>query len=241
MAIPSISKMHIPFLLFLKEENKAIHMKNVVDKLGEKFNVSDDELKITNPTSGDKKFSNRVNWARHDLFLAEWIESPQKGYVHITDNGLKILAASLPEKTGKEFFRQSPAYREYEERQRLKKETQEHDDSPEEEKTPDDRIDDALEEIEARLKQELREQILKLEDNGKQFEKFVLKFLKAMNYGVEQKHLGQTGDHGVDGVVEQDRLGLDPVYIQAKQQQINDTVGESVVRNFIGALDGKKS
>ena len=244
MAIPKVYDLTLPFLKHIASE-KEFHVSELTQALGEKFSLTDEELQERHK-SGERIFRNRILWASGHLKWAELAEATRWGHVRITPEGKKLLS-SPPHKIDYQFLKHHPVYAENTARSKIKDESSEHkkelehDDSLEEEKPPQDRIDKALEEIQTNLRQELLERILKLEENGKQFEKFVLKFLKAMNYGVEQRHLGQTGDHGVDGVVEQDRLGLDPVYIQAKQQQISNTIGESVVRDFIGALDGKKA
>ena len=244
MAIPRDYDLTLPFLKHISS-GEEFHVREIIRALSKEFPLTDEELQEKHK-SGERIFENYVRWAGTYLKWAEFVEATRWGYVRITSEGIKLLSKP-PSKIDYQFLKNHPVYAKNTIRGKRKetstehKEELEHDDSLEEETPPEKRIDKALEEIETSLRQELLERILKLEENGKQFEKFVLKFLKAMDYGVEQRHLGQTGDHGVDGVVEQDRLGLDPVYIQAKQQQINDHVGEGVVRNFIGALDGKNA
>ena len=246
MAIPSVAIISIPFLRLLKKESKEIHMNDVIDKLAKEFDLSEDDL-IETTLRGRKKFRHRIRWGRHRLLKAGWIESPQRGYVCITEDGLRFLeTGNLPEKTNTAFWMQSEKYRKYEEWRRRKNEMAQTDeeDSQNEDETPDERIDEANKQIQRQLKEaenQLKEKLLErtLDLTPEEFEKFVLKLLKAMDYGVSQEHLGKPHDNGVDGVIYQDHLGFDCIYVQAKRYQPSNSISVGDIQRFAGSLGGQ--
>ncbi len=239
MAIPSISEIHIPFLLLLKKESKEIHMQDVAEKLAKELNLNDDDLRET-ILSGPKKFPHRIGWARHALSVAGWIVYLPNRHVCITDDGLKILeAGDLPKRTNKAFFRRSKKFKEYEEKIKLRKKSSQETESAslDEDATPEELIEAA----QNRQESALLDGIITKVHNIKpvEFENLILKLLVAMGYGFGEdssKPLGRSGDGGVDGVIEQDALGLDRVYIQAKRYK-DITIGPEAIQAFSGSLN----
>ena len=240
MAIPKEYDLTLPLLRLL--ENGEDHlMANLVESLGKEFNLTYDDLREKHK-SGILKFENRVWFARNSLKQANLIESRKRSHISITAIGQKVLE-NPQEKLTYQTLLSFPQYKEYINKPKNKREGGqkkiEKIKISESESSPQEMIDVAYQMIETELKENLLEQILNL--TPEKFEYFVLELLKSMDYGVEQKHLGQTGDHGVDGVINQDYLGLDRIYVQAKRYQYDSSIGASEIRNLAGGLGRQRA
>ena len=205
------------------------------------FHLSPEQRSELLPGGSQKRFHNRVYWAAAHLRAAGLVQSPSRGLLRITDAGKAVLAAP-PDKITISFLKQFPCYAEFKSGSpAAPSPVQAH--AQDELETPDEVIAAALKELNAQLATDL---IAKVLDNPPDFlEKLVLRLLAAMNYGgaVEDSSelLGGPGDEGVDGVVRLDRLGLDPIYVQAKRWNVAHAVSSKEMRDFIGSLQIKNA
>lgn len=189
-------------------------------------------------SSGQNRADNRIGWALSGLNRAELVTKPARATFTITDSGREILAAH-PAGITEKALKAVPAYQDYVPAVRTAAETSEAD------VVPDDVVD-PLEQIETgvkRLHTEVAADLLKrLREQHPDFlEQSVLDVLVAMGYGgTEGKatRVGGSGDGGIDGVIDQDPLGLDRIYVQAKRYSQDNTVGRPEVQAFVGALHG---
>lgn len=246
MAIPKFSDFMKPVLVLGKEEQT---LSNAVKKLSEQFNLTNEEQKKILPSGRQTIVANRVSWAVTYLCKAGLLKRPRRGYFVITEEGKQALEQN-PKNIDRNFLSQFPGYLKF--RDRTKNEidspstdtssTDGSSNSLESALTPQEVLGNAYLEIKSELKSELLNRVLNQSPDF--FEELVVKLLKGMGYGDEEnlaKAIGGTNDGGVDGLVHQDKLGLDVVYIQAKRYAADNSVGRPALQAFIGTLSGKSA
>ena len=214
-----------------------------------RFSVTEKEMQIMLP-SNQSRLSSNINWARSYLRFAGLIQSPKRGVYIITPDG-KSLLASKPEEINVKMLMDYPKFRawkegtirNYDERELLQDLPSEDKPSENIEITPEEQIEGAYRQMRSALVEDLLEQIA--QQTPEFFERLVIRLLVAMGYGGSEEEIsemvvGKPGDGGIDGVIKQDKLGLDRIYIQAKRWK-NNAVGSSEVRDFVGALSIKNA
>lgn len=222
-------------------DKKQYLLKELILVLGQHFKLTEEELNELLPSGSALLFANRVGWARTYLKKAGLLDSPQRGYLVITDRGLKVLAKK-PEKIDNNLLKQFPEFLEF---QNLKREGTESiaiDQSNSNDKeTPEETIEVAYQNIRQSLAQELLDTVQKMSPSF--FERLVVELLVKMGYGGSIKDagkaVGKTGDEGIDGTIKEDKLGLDIIYIQAKRWKAENVVGRPELHKFVGALAGQ--
>lgn len=239
MPIPDFQTIMLP-LLRCFSDGQEHSVQDVLDILSREFSLTGDELKALLPSGKQTVFYNRVGWARTYLAKAGLLEMSRRSYYRITERGKDVLKSNPP-RIDMKFLEQFPEYLEFRERKgtqpRPKEATVEEDD----ERTPEEILEDAYEEIRRGLAQEL----LSLVKQGTPvfFERLVVELLVKMGYGGSRRDaaraVGRVGDEGIDGIIDQDRLGLDTIYIQAKKWE--NVVGRPEIQKFVGALIGKRA
>lgn len=236
--IPDYQKIMLPLLRRL-EDGAEHSMRELINALAVEFGLTEEERKQLLPSGVQPVFDNRVGWARTYLLKAGLLESPRRGIVKITDRGRQVLAQK-PEKIDNNFLYQFEDIRPFLSKNR---DNVKIDDPPElsMNATPVESIEREY----RRLREELAEELLQLvkKSSPRFFEHLVVQLLVAMGYGGSHheaaKAIGQTRDEGIDGVINEDRLGLDVVYIQAKRW--DTSVGRPEIQKFVGALQGKRA
>ena len=189
------------------------------------------------PTGVQTRFYNRVTWARTHLKWAGLLEDPKFGHFKITDNGHTFLARN-PEKITIKILRELEEYRYSRNSHHDRKESH----SYEADTTPTEIIQSAYQELRDKLADELLEFVTNSPPEF--FERLVVDLLLRMGYGGSRQEagraIGQSHDGGIDGIINEDRLGLDVIYLQAKR--FKDTrVSYKDIASFVGALVGKRS
>jgi|ERR1017187_1007069 restriction system protein len=228
MPIPEFNAVKAPALQFFLD-GKAHPLREVTDVLGKHFALSPEELAELLPSGTERRWHNRASWACYDLFRAGLLERPKRGVYLITETG-KTVAAQRPEYIDRDFLLKFPSFAEFHLKSSGKKGTAAESASTEgtvdKNKTPEELIDEAYQVLHAALKKELLDLVTKMDPF--QFEQLVLDLLLAMGYGGSREEAAQvtkaSGDEGIDGVINEDRLGLDVIYLQAKRWQ--QTVGK---------------
>jgi restriction system protein len=235
MAIPDYQSIMLPLLLLAKD-GVDHRVSDATNALAEEFDLTPADRLFLLPSGRQAAFSNRVGWARTYLTRAGLLSSPQRGVFRITDRGEQVLQES-PARIDVRFLRRFPELLEFIGQGSNQKPS--IDDAADTEQTPDDAIETRIERLNRALAQDLLEHVRALDPTI--FEKLVLRLLQAMGYGDLRadaiQHTGKTGDQGIDGLINEDELGLDAVYIQAKKWTA--PVGGPEVRNFAGSLAGK--
>lgn len=189
--------------------------------------------------SGDARYVNRVTWACSALSHAELLARPKRGYYHITENGLAVDARNLSSYGEKE-MREWPAWEQYQQEiaERRTKRGETITNSVSFDTNPLEIMSEAERNFNAQTETELRKHLQ--ESSPEFFEKAVIDLLWAMGYGGaygKKQHTGRPGDAGIDGIIDQDALGLTSVYIQAKRYADTNKVGDPEIRTFIGSLE----
>jgi len=237
MAIPQFKYFILPFLQHLAD-NKEHSMKEMEDALASQFNLTENELAETTPSGRMTIVSNRVGWSKTYLKKAALIDAPKKALFKITPAGQKVLAEK-PEVIDPKFLKQFSSFNEF---INGSEESDKNDKVEEslEELTPEETMEAGYESITKELYSELLNQLKS--SSPAFFEQAVIDLMLGMGYGGSRKDAGQaigrSGDEGIDGVIKEDKLGLDLIYIQAKRWN-GASVGRPDVQSFVGALNGK--
>lgn len=237
-----------PFQTFLKPmltlaSRGEVNVRNSADTIADDFGLSTRARLETTRSGNQRRYIDRSHWAATYLRQAGLLKTTRRGYVDITEDGVKFN--NKFEKTiSKQDLFSLPAFVEFQERRGTRKvSASSHDGSPDGGLTPDDQINEALEEIEGELAATLLEQLQNSSPSF--FEKAVLDLFLKMGYGGGEKQsgevLGGVGDEGVDGLINQDALGLERIYIQAKRYQADNTISAEAMRGFAGALSMKQA
>jgi restriction system protein len=222
--LPSYDEIRKVMLEYLGD-GKERKFPEILDYVAKYFNLSQEELSELLPSGTQTKFVNRVVWARLYLAKAGLIETPRRGYVRITERGLQALKENPPV-IDHAYLLKFEEFRNffYGKRSGVK---QAEESSESEELTPLEVIEREMGKLNEALKDELIKKIL--ERPPRFFEKLVLELIVKMGYGgtfeEASKVLGKSGDEGVDGVIKEDLLGLDNIYLQAKRYKPDQTIG----------------
>ncbi len=207
--------------------------------------LSADEAVQLLPSGSGTVFGNRVHWAKTYLVKAGLLEGTRRGHFRITERGRQALA-NAPLRIDNAYLRQFAEFRKFTEKALENNPADQQAvevASPAQSRTPDEIMRAAHRQIEASLAQDLLDRIRAAPPAF--FELVVIRLLRAMGYGGSDaqagRALGRSGDDGVDGVIDQDRLGLDQVYVQAKRYGQGNNIGPSAIRDFFGSLDRHKA
>jgi len=238
MAIPDFQTIMLPLLRFMGDgKDHSIH--EAVDKLAEDFSLSVQDLNEMLPSGKQTTFYNRVGWARTYLSKSGLLEISRRSFYRITERG-RIVLKDNPSKIDMRFLQQFPEFVDFRESQR-KPSVGREEPEPIGGRTPEEILEDAFQEIRDDLAADLLENVKNCSPAF--FERLVVELLVKMGYGGSRKEaaraVGQVGDGGIDGIIDEDRLGLDAIYIQAKRW--DNVVGRPEIQKFVGALMGKRA
>ncbi|MFH0813673.1 MAG: restriction endonuclease [Pseudomonadota bacterium] len=238
MAIPDYQSIMLPFLKLAGD--KAEHsLREANDILAQSFQLTEDEKKELLPSGQQEVFFNRLGWARTYLKKSGLVDSTRRGYFKITDRGVAVLNKK-PEKIDVQFLEQ---FQEFKDFRALRHKKEDEDIETEEiaKSTPEEALETAYQRLRDDLAADLLQQIKT--SSPSLFEKLVVELLVKMGYGGSRhdagKAIGKSGDEGIDGIIKEDPLGLDIIYIQAKRW--DTTVGRPEVQKFAGALQGQRA
>ena len=243
MAVPTYDQLMLP-LLKLAGAGAASNLPTAEKLLAEAFKLSDEERALLLPSGQQSALRNRTGWASFYLMKAGLLAKPKRGYFEITQRGRDVLS-SPPTSIDKAFLSKFPEFVEF-----LAGSTPSTDssashfapaDTISNVATPDEALQGAYQQLRSELASEIHAKLLQVSPEF--FEQVVVELLVAMGYGGSRRdageRLGKSGDGGIDGIIKEDRLGLDVIYIQAKRWQ--GTVGRPEIQKFVGALHGQRA
>lgn len=237
MPIPDFQTLMLPLLRFAKD-NREHSFKEAIPWLANEFGLTEDETRELLPSGKQSKFSNRVYWTKTHLSKAGLLNSLKRGTFKITPEGLNVLAVN-PTSINSKFLEQYDKYRQFKIPNHNKE--QYFVLEPIEKETPEEALENAHQKLQAALSVEILETIKQCSPYF--FESLVIDLLVSMGYGGSRKEAGQalkrSRDEGIDGIIKEDRLGLDIIYIQAKRWENN--VSRPEIQKFAGALLGKSA
>jgi len=240
MSIPDFQTLMLP-LLKLASDRETHYIHDAVEELANQYSLTEEEQTRLLSSGQQPVFYNRVGWARTYLKKSGLVEDPKRGFFRITDRGMLILDQN-PSRIDMNFLKQFPEYIEFRETTR----ESENGGSVEtglEDLTPEEALEDAYQRIRTDLSSELLEFVQG--SSAGFFEKLVVELLVNMGYGGSQRDaaraVGKSGDEGIDGIIDEDRLGLDTIYVQAKKWNPDNPVSRPEIQKFVGALQGKRA
>jgi len=248
MTIPDYQVLMLPVLL--SSSKGEVRIGEVVEELADQLGLSPEERSELLPSGKQTVFSNRVHWAKTYLAQAGLVESTRRGHFAITPRGKQTLV-SEPSHIDNAFLNRFEEFKQFKERARASQSKISGGGFEPEEVTlrnetepPDETMRRAQKQINATLAQELLDRIRAAPPEF--FERLIINLLLSMGYGGSRadkagRSLGRSGDDGVDGVIDQDALGLDRVYVQAKRYAAGNNVGSGAIRDFFGSLDRHKA
>lgn len=238
MAIPDYQTVMLPLLQFL-QDGEEHRLSDVVNAMASHFELNEDERKALLPSGKSTVIRNRTGWARTYMKKAGLIESTKWGVFRITERGLKVLSEK-PSRIDVKFLERFPEFVEFR-KIRKKEDSPAEKPSQESEETPEEALESAHERLRGDLEVEILDQVKAASPEF--FERLVVELLVRMGYGGSLRDAGQavgrSGDGGIDGIIKEDRLGLDAIYLQAKRWENN--VGRPEIQKFAGALQGHRA
>ena len=241
MPIPDYQSIMLP-LLRLAADGVVHKYRDAIERLAQHFDLSGDERRELLPSGKQPTFDNRVGWARTYMTKAGLLSSPKRGQFQITERGKQVLAEN-PGRINVTFLEKFPEFIEF---RNLRHEKAESSSVPttisqSDESTPEEALEAAYESLRSDLINEILETVKNCSPAF--FEELVVDLIVRMGYGGSRREAGQaigrSGDEGIDGIIKEDRLGLDIIYIQAKRW--NAVVGRPDIHKFAGALQGQRA
>lgn len=242
MAVPTYDQLMLP-LLRLAGAKLASDLPTAEKRLALEFGLSDEDRTLMLPSGQQTALRNRTGWASFYLMKAGLLVKPKRGYFEITTRGLDVLK-SPPSSIDKTFLSKFPEFLAFisgsgaADAASAGHQPQVGTDNT---STPDESLQGAYQQLRSELAGEVLAKMLQVSPEF--FEQLVVELLVAMGYGGSRRdageRLGKSGDGGIDGIIKEDRLGLDAIYIQAKRWQ--GTVGRPEIQKFVGALHGQRA
>lgn len=241
MAVPTYAQLMLP-LLKLAGANLASDLPTAEKLLAEEFCLSEQDKALMLPSGQQTALRNRTGWASFYLMKAGLLAKPRRGYFEITARGREVLK-SPPVSIDKAYLSTFPEFVEF---LTGSSDTGEPIASAAtgavvESATPDEALQGAYQQLRSELASQVLEKLLHVSPEF--FEQVVVELLVAMGYGGSRRdageRIGKSGDGGIDGIIKEDKLGLDAIYIQAKRWQ--GTVGRPDIQKFVGALHGQRA
>ena len=238
MPVPDYQHLMLPLLQLAQDEHEH-KLQDAFDSLARQFNLTPEDRNELLPSGRQSKFENRVGWARTYLKKAGLLESPGRSVFRITQRGKDVLKSHPPLINAK-FLKRFPEFVEFQRTSHRDEETDREDETTSVQ-TPEEVLETSYQRLHRTLAEDLLERVRACTPEF--FEHLVVELLVGMGYGGSREEAGQSvgrsGDGGIDGIIKEDKLGLDTIYLQAKRWSA--TVGQPVVREFAGSLEGHRA
>lgn len=238
MAIPDFQSFFKP-LLEVAGDGTEHSLKEARETIASRMNLTQGDMNERLPSGQQTKFDNRVAWAKSYLVQAKVLESPRRGFFRITDRGRELLNNGLS-RIDVKILNQYPEFVEFH-RSKSGEAAEDNQADVSTMETPEETLQQAYVNIHNELASEILQRVKG--NTPLFFERLVVDVMVSMGYGGSRadagKSIGQSGDEGIDGIIKEDRLGLDVIYLQAKRW--DGTVGRPEIQKFVGALHGKRA
>lgn len=228
-------------LLRLLADGRDIAVAEARERIAAQFNLTEQERRELVPSGKKLLYADRLSWATSYMKQARLLESPKRGVYRITGRGREVLA-TRPTRIDVDLLDQFAEFREFRERASAGSEPAQPSTEESERATPEESLESAYQRLRKGIERELLEQVKSASPLF--FERLVVALLVRMGYGGSLRDageaIGRTGDGGIDGIIKEDRLGLDVIHIQAKRWD-GRTIGRPDVQSFAGSLDGVRA
>lgn len=244
MSVPGYQDFMLP-LVRLASNGQELRITDAIEKLADEFHLSEEDRTRILPSGTQTQLYNRVTWAVTYLTKSQILEKPARGRFKITPRGLEVLKQN-PGRIDNAFLMRFDEFKNFKSKKKKSDQSGDHRNGETEltigsEVTPDEQMDFAYKDLREALADDLLTRVRAM--SPKDFEQLVVDVLVAMGYGGSRMDaaqvVGKSGDGGIDGVIKEDRLGLDMVYIQAKRHEKD--IGPGDVREFVGSLGEHKA
>lgn len=241
MIIPDFQSFFYPFLKLSSDKNEH-SLKDVRDYMTDYFSLTEEDKSEKVPSGTQTKFDNRIYWTKSYFIKAKLIEATKRAHFKITELGMQFLEKYKKNISIKN-LKEIEEFREFSTGSKEESIKNEKDEPAIDDKTPLETLEDAYLFIQNQLAHDLLE---KVKSNTWQFfEDLVIELMVKMGYGgsknLARKQIQRTNDEGIDGVINEDKLGLDVIYLQAKRWTKNNSIGRPEIQKFVGALHGKRA
>lgn len=238
MAIPRYHEFMKPVLVLLSNDIQYSRSE-IYSAMSDEFHLTDTEKEVWLPSKKQLVYKNRIGWALTYLKKAGLIDSTKKAYYFITPIGKKVVSEN-PIAIDNKYLQKFDTFKAFIETSNGDESTKIIIDSPKDD-SPQDLMDKSYSRILSALEDDILSEVVS--QSPEFFERLVVDLLLSMGYGGSQiqngQVLGKSGDGGVDGVIKEDKLGFDKIYVQAKKWDINSTIGRPELQKFVGALSGQ--
>jgi len=237
MTIPDYQSCMLPLLKFYSDKQEHT-FREAIEALAKEFRLTDVERREMLPSGQQAVFDNRIGWARTYMKKAGLVEAPKRGVNVITSRGLNVLKQK-PSRIDVNFLEQ---FQEFKDFRALRHPKEDAGTGPEaNDKTPEESLEIAYQRLRDDVASDLLQRLKTCTPTF--FERLVVEVVVKMGYGGTRldagKAIGRTGDGGIDGIIKEDKLGLDVIFIQAKRWE--NTVGRPEIQKFVGALTGQRA
>ncbi len=241
MKVPNFQQLMLPVLQSAANANGETSVSELADKIAAQLKLTEEDVEQLLPSGKQTVFKNRLNWAKSYMGKAGLVESTRRGYFRVTPRGYELLASS-PKYIDVSVLSTIPEFAAWTSEERKSEVA----DEPQEvisQIDPEEQMAVSFTKLTKSLSSDLIERIHSFSPSF--FERLIIDLLLAMGYGGGRaemgRSLGKSGDGGIDGVIKEDELGLDVVYVQAKRYAADNAVPVREVRDFIGSLEGHRA
>ena len=239
VAIPNFQMLTLPMLQFASDGTEH-SMGEAREALAKQFHMTEAERTALLPSGRQAIFANRVAWAKVYLQRAALLDSARRAHFRITERGREVLR-DPPERITVKYLERFPEFIEFRSLAGTKKDITEPSSPEIDGETPEEKLESAHHRLRSDMTAELLQRVKSCSPQF--FERLVVEVLLKMGYGGSRREageaIGRAGDEGIDGIINEDRLGLDVIYLQAKKWE--GTVGRPEIQKFVGALHGKRA
>ncbi len=239
MAIPDFQSIMRPLLAAHLDGEEHVN-RDLVTELADGFGLTEQERREMLPSGGARLFDNRVGWAKSHVTQAGLLSSPRRAVSIITQRGRNVLRDHV-ERVDLRVLNEFADYREFRNRRCSSQEPEKGLDETSDAQTPEELLENAYQKVRRQIESDLLQRIM--ESSPDFLERVVVDLVVRMGYGGSRKDageaLGRSGDQGIDGIIKEDPLGLDIIYLQAKRWE--GSVGRPELQKFAGALQGQRA
>lgn len=238
--IPDFQTLMLPLMKIISDGNEY-RMRSIEEILAKEFDLTKEELSELLPSGTDYIFKNRVGWAKTYMKKAGLINSFKRGYITISERGKEVINSN-PAVINVKFLKQYPEFLAFQIPQKKEAiEIEQEIIEEEKQQNPEELIELGYLKIRQSLEQDVLNKLKTIDPYF--FERIVVELLVRMGYGGSiqdaGRAIGRSGDEGIDGIIKEDKLGLDVIYIQAKRWE--NVIGRPEVQKFVGALAGQRA
>lgn len=238
MAIPSFQDFMLPILK--QAAAGPIKASEIIEPLAREFNLTEEEKREMLPSGNQRYLNNRISWAFVYLVKGELLQRNSPGHYAITPKGLQLLSKNPDRIDRKMLAEHSSKYRKFDKRKFPQAAGSFGNNAgldARDSGTPEERIEEASAELNAALQSDIQDHLQVMDDTA--FEQLIVKLMIGLGYGAGglAKRTGGSGDGGIDGIITEDVLGLDVIYLQAKRYSQEVAIGPDKIREFAGAMD----